>query len=81
MGGCASSKTTDDRDEKTIKTTKSNALNQTKFSNITNDKGGYNKNEYLINNNAIKSPKIKQKARRGRKEIIRRPNSRNLQCG
>ena len=55
MGGCASSKTTDDRDEKKIKTTKSNTLqlNQTKFSNISNDNNNKSyKNEYLINNNS-----------------------------
>jgi hypothetical protein len=38
------------------------------------------KNEYFIIKNAIKSLKIKQKARRRRKEIIRRSDSRNLQC-
>lgn len=51
MGGCASSKTTDDRDEKNINNIKkSNALNQnqTKFSNL-NDNKTY-KNEYLANN-------------------------------
>jgi ankyrin repeat protein len=45
MGGCASSKTLDDRDEKILKINK----NQNKFSNTINDKNY--KNDYLISNN------------------------------